>query len=91
MNIAQRKAGLLFDYREKFTVTEIAKFKEAFTFFDREGDNSMNVDDVGLALRSQGALITGKEIKIFIAKYDPDRTGKISEEDYINILAEIDW
>lgn len=51
----------------------------------------MKVEDVGLALRAMGALITGKEIQIFIEKYDSDRTGKISQDDYINILAEIEW
>lgn len=50
----------------------------------------MRVDDVGLALRAMGALITGKEIRLFVEKYDPDHTGKISQEDYINILAEIE-
>ena len=51
----------------------------------------MKVSDVGLAVRAMGALITGKEIEIFIKKYDSDRTGKISLDDYINILAEIEW
>ena len=88
---AQRQAGLLFDYRERFTPQEVVKYKECFTFFDREGDGSMKVEDVGLALRAMGALITGKEIRIFIGKYDSDRTGKISQDDYINILAEIEW
>ena len=49
----------------------------------------MRVEDVGLALRSMGALITGKEIEIFIKKYDVDRTGKIGVDDYINMLAEV--
>ena len=51
----------------------------------------MRVDDVGLALRAMGALITGKEIRLFVEKYDPDHTSKITQDDYINILAEIEW
>lgn len=51
----------------------------------------MKVEDVGLALRAMGALVTGKEIAIFIEKYDRDRTGKVTQDDYINMLAEIDW
>lgn len=69
---------MLFDYREKFTELEIEKFKEAFTFFDRSGDDTMKVEDIGLALRSMGALVSAKEIKLLVAKYDPDRVGKIS-------------
>lgn len=88
---AQRKAGLLFDYREKFTAHEIEKFRECFTFFDRQGDGTLAVADIGLAMRAMGALVTGKEIRILIEKYDADRTGKVSQEDYINMLAEIEW
>ena len=50
----------------------------------------MGVGDVGLALRAMGAFIENKEIKILIQKYDPDRTGKIGRDDYINMLAEVD-
>ena len=51
----------------------------------------MKIEDIGLALRAMGALVTGKEIAIFVTKYDTDRTGKITQDDYINMLAEVDW
>ena len=51
----------------------------------------MKLEDVGLALRCMGALLTGKEINILLKKYDPDRTGKISQDDYLNMLAESDF
>ena len=82
-------AGLLFDYREKFTELEIEKFKEAFTFFDRSGDGTMKVETLSLALRSMGALVSEKEVKLLVAKYDPDNVGKISQDDYINIMSEV--
>ena len=85
----QRMAGLGFDYREKFTPNEIERYKECFTFFDREGDSCMIKGDVALALRAMGALVTGSEIESLMRKYDPDRTEKISQEDYLNMLAEI--
>ena len=49
----------------------------------------MIVEDVPLALRAMGSLVTGVEIKSLIEKYDADRTGKISQDDYLNMLAEI--
>ena len=51
----------------------------------------MLIADVGLAMRAMGALVTGKELRILLDKYDTDRTGKVSQDDYINMLAEIDW
>ena len=38
-----------------------------------------------------GALVTGKELTILLDKYDADKTGKVTQDDYINMLAEIDW
>ena len=45
--------------------------------------------DVALALRAMGALVTGSEIDSLMMKYDADRTGKISLDDYLNMMAEI--
>ena len=49
----------------------------------------MKVEDVGLAMRSMGALVSAKEIKLLVAKYDPDRTGKIVQDDYISMMSEV--
>ena len=49
----------------------------------------MKCEDVGLALRSMGALVSAKEIKLLIAKYDPDRTGKVVQDDYISMMSEV--
>ena len=66
----RQMAGLLQDYSERFTDVEIDKFKEAFTFFDRSGDGTIRTDDVTLAMRAMGALITGKQVRVMLAKYD---------------------
>jgi len=85
----RQAAGLLHDYNERFTDLEVEKFREAFTFFDRNGDGTMSAKDVGLAMRSMGALINQKEIDLLVLKYDPDRTQKIHLEDYISMMAEV--
>ena len=58
----------------QFTELEYEKFREAFKFFDRNGDGTMSTDDVGLALRAMGALVNNKEIKVLIGKYDPAKS-----------------
>ena len=63
-------AGLLQDYSERFTDVEIDKFKEAFTFFDRTGDGTIRAEDITLAMRAMGALVTNKQVKIMLAKHD---------------------
>jgi len=52
----------LFQFEDKFTDIELEKFKEAFIFFDRDGDGTIKTEDLGLALRSMGALVSNKEI-----------------------------
>lgn len=49
---------MLYAFEDKFTDLELEKFKEAFIFFDRNGDGTMKNEDLGLALRSMGALVT---------------------------------
>lgn len=67
----RQAAGLLYaDSAFQFTEMEYDKFREAFKFFDRNGDGTMSTDDVGLALRAMGALISNKEIKLLVTKYD---------------------
>ena len=88
----QRKrqlAGLDFEIHERFTELEVEKFKEAFAFFDRNGDHSMKVEDVPLAMRAMGALVTKQQITALIRKYDPDRSGKVDEQDYMRMMAEV--
>ena len=49
----------------------------------------MRVQDVGLALRAMGCLVTQAQIDQLIKKYDPERLGKINEEDYMKMIAEM--
>ena len=76
-------------FEDRFTDIELEKFKEAFVFFDRDGDGTMKASDVGLALRAMGALVSNKEVVSLLAKYDPDGTGTIDLNDFLACLAEV--
>lgn len=49
----------------------------------------MACEDVCLAMRSMGALVTEKEVKNLLKKYDPDHTGTIDVNDFIACMAEV--
>ena len=74
---------------DRFTDLEMEKFKEAFIFFDRDGDGTMKAEDVGLAMRAMGALVSNQEVKRLLKKYDPDGTGTIDLNDFIACMAEV--
>ena len=80
---------MVYAFEDKFTDIEIEKFKEAFIFFDRDGDGTMKNADLGLALRSMGALVTKSEVDSLLRKYDPDNIGTIDLNDFIACLAEV--
>ena len=79
----------MYTFEDKFTDIELEKFKEAFVFFDRDGDGTIKSDDVGLAMRSMGALISNQEVKLLLRKYDPDNIGTIDLNDFIACMAEV--
>ena len=86
---ARQLAGLVGSGGEKFSNSDIANLKECFSFFDRSGEGKMLAEDVDLAIRAQGALVTDKEIKVLLNKYDVDKTGKFDLEDYVQMMAEV--
>ena len=63
-------------------------FKECFTFFDKEATGMMPTQDVGLALRACGALISDREVKTLVNKYDSSHKGKIVFEDFLQMMLE---
>jgi calmodulin len=80
---------MMYSFEDKFTDIELEKFKEAFIFFDRNGDGTLKNEDLGLALRSMGALVSNKEVQTLLRKYDPDNIGTIDLNDFIACMAEI--
>lgn len=56
---------------EKFSEDEIRTFKEAFLFFDTDGDGTMPLAELNLALRAMGFIVTQKEINELSKKLDP--------------------
>ena len=49
----------------------------------------MSCDDVCLSMRAMGALVTEKEVKNLLRKYDPDCTGTIDVNDFIACMSEV--
>lgn len=80
---------MMYSFEDKFTDIELEKFKEAFIFFDRNGDGTMKAEDVGLAMRAMGALVSDGEVKSLLRKYDPDGTQTIDLNDFIACMAEV--
>jgi len=66
---------------------QIAEFKEGFSLFDKEGDNSISTKELGTVMRSLGACPTEAEIQEMIKEVDRDNTGKVEFTDFLGLMA----
>ena len=62
---------------ENLTMDQIAEFKEAFLLFDRDGDGSISVREIGTVMRSLGQNPTDEELNFIIQEFDQDGSGTI--------------
>ena len=53
-------------------------FRDIFIFFDRNGDGLISTEELGIALRSLGFLVSTIDVIDLIKKIDPSRNEKFS-------------
>lgn len=72
---------------ENLTMDQIAEFKEAFLLFDRDGDGSISVREIGTVMRSLGQNPTDEELNFIIQEFDQDGSGTIDFKEFLNLMA----
>lgn len=69
------------------TEEQIADFKEAFSLFDKDGDNRIKTSELGLLVRALNQNPTEAEVRKFITEIDPEETGMFSFPDFVALMA----
>jgi len=69
------------------TEDQVEEFKEAFALFDKDGDGSISVDELGIVMRSLGRDMTREELLSVIAEVDEDGSGEIEFPEFIRLIA----
>ena len=69
---------------------DIAKYKEAFRSFDKDGSGSISIDELGALLRSVGHAPTPTELMRIIREVDTDCSGQIEFEEFLVMIASKD-
>lgn len=72
---------------EHLTEEQIAEFKEAFLIFDKDGDGSISMRELGTVMRSLGQTPTEQDLKKFIDDIDEDGSGTIDFKEFLNLMA----
>ncbi|KAJ9070105.1 hypothetical protein DSO57_1011720 [Entomophthora muscae] len=69
------------------TEDQVAEFKEAFSLFDRDGDGSITVKELGTVMRSLGQNPTEAELQALITDIDTDGNGMIDFAEFLTLMA----
>lgn len=66
--------NVFFTIKNDFYYLSVAEFKEAFSFFDKDGDGTISVKELGTVMRSLGENPTDDELMDMINEVDADGT-----------------
>jgi calmodulin len=72
---------------DQLTEERIAKFKEAFFLFDKDGDGTIATKELGTVMRSLGANPTEAELHDMINEIDADGNGTVDFPEFLTLMA----
>ncbi|QHO24063.1 calmodulin isoform X4 [Arachis hypogaea] len=72
---------------DALTEDQVAEFREAFSFIDKDHDGFISVDELATIIKSLEGNATKEEIQHMISEVDIDGSGSIDFEEFINIMA----
>ncbi|EPB73493.1 EF hand [Ancylostoma ceylanicum] len=81
---------------EEFTQEELQEFAQAFkvnyfpsVMFDKDGNGTMNIKELGVAMRTLGMNPTEEELQNMVNEYDVDGNGKIDFGEFCKMMKEM--
>lgn len=72
---------------EKISEEEVELYKEAFAFFDQNGDGSISKSELGSAMLSLGEHLTDEELQGMIDEADLDGNGTVDFAEFLSLIA----
>ena len=72
---------------DDLTDEQIIEFREAFQAFDKDGNGSITVRELGTVMRSLGQNLSEAEIKEMIDIVDEDKNGTIDFQEFLHLMA----
>ncbi|KAL5271753.1 hypothetical protein ACHWQZ_G000080 [Mnemiopsis leidyi] len=66
---------------------QVTEFREAFAMFDKDGDGSISVAELGHVMRSLGQNPTDHELTEMIREADDDNNGSVDFEEFLLLMS----
>ena len=73
---------------DQLTEEQLAKIKEAFSFFDKDGDGIITAKELGTVMQSLGENLTEAELQDMIDKVDAHGNGVVDFSDFRTMMAQ---
>ena len=71
---------------DRLSNEQLFELREAFDLFDRDGDETIDVNEFSSLFRCFGMRMTPKEIEAIVHKYDADGSGDIDFEEFVEMM-----
>lgn len=71
---------------EHLTQTQLAEYKEVFSMFDRDGDGTVDAEELGAVMASLGVNPSDAEIAQMIEEVDTDKNGTIDFSEFCALM-----
>jgi len=71
---------------DNLTEEQVAELKEAFAQFDKDGDGSVSIRELGSVMRTTGQNLTEAELQEMINEVDCDKSGTIDIDEFIQMM-----
>ena len=69
------------------TAEKEAEYREAFALFDKNGDGTITVTELGTVMRNLGNNPTDSELQDMINEVDADGNGTLEFDEFCNLMA----
>ncbi|GMI95956.1 calmodulin 8, calmodulin-like 8 [Hibiscus trionum] len=69
------------------TEEQISEFREAFNFFDKDGDGCITVEELATVIRSVDQNPSEEELRDMMNEVDADGNGSIEFSEFLNLMA----